>query len=222
MSKDIVQVEYDQSLMSFNENGWFNATAAAEKFGKRPAEWLRLPDTEKYIDALCDISKVGKSHFVKTSRGGDPSKSKRGTWLHPKLAVLFARWLDVRFAVWCDDQIDRLVRGEHEHFDWKKLRAEATSSYKVMNAVMQVQRQVLGKATAPHHYSNEARLINWALSGEFKSVDRDSLTAEELELMAKLEVTNTVMLSSGLPYALRKEALEITALQFRVKLLSTS
>lgn len=25
-----------------------------------------------------------------------------GTLLHPKLAVFFARWLDVRFAVWCD------------------------------------------------------------------------------------------------------------------------
>lgn len=24
-----------------------------------------------------------------------------GTWAHPKLAVFFARWLDVKFAVWC-------------------------------------------------------------------------------------------------------------------------
>ena len=34
-----------------------------------------------------------------------------GTWAHPKLAVFFARWLDVRFAVWCDSVIDELIRG---------------------------------------------------------------------------------------------------------------
>lgn len=30
--------------------------------------------------------------------------------MHPKLAVHFARWLDVRFAVWCDMQIDKLLK----------------------------------------------------------------------------------------------------------------
>lgn len=42
---------------------------------------------------------------TKAGRGG-------GTWVHPKLAVAFARWLDVRFAVWCDLHIDALLRGE--------------------------------------------------------------------------------------------------------------
>ncbi len=26
-----------------------------------------------------------------------------GTWLHPKLGVIFARWLTPHFAVWCDE-----------------------------------------------------------------------------------------------------------------------
>ncbi|SDG85201.1 KilA-N domain-containing protein [Pseudomonas flavescens] len=43
--------------------------------------------------------------ITKSGRGG-------GTWLHPKLAVAFARWLDVRFAVWSDLHIDALLRGE--------------------------------------------------------------------------------------------------------------
>ena len=37
-----------------------------------------------------------------------------GTWGHPKLAVFFARWLDVKFAVWCDMIIDDLLRGKAE------------------------------------------------------------------------------------------------------------
>jgi hypothetical protein len=37
-----------------------------------------------------------------------------GTWAHPKLAVFFARWLDVRFAVWCDLMVDEILRGRLE------------------------------------------------------------------------------------------------------------
>lgn len=34
-----------------------------------------------------------------------------GTWLHPKLAIRFAQWLDADFAVWCDEQIEHLLHG---------------------------------------------------------------------------------------------------------------
>jgi hypothetical protein len=30
--------------------------------------------------------------------------------MHPKLAVRFAQWLNVDFAVWCDEQIDAIIR----------------------------------------------------------------------------------------------------------------
>lgn len=33
-----------------------------------------------------------------------------GTWLHPKLAVAFARWLSDEFAVWCDLTLDNHIR----------------------------------------------------------------------------------------------------------------
>ncbi|MEY4768064.1 MAG: hypothetical protein RL637_703 [Pseudomonadota bacterium] len=29
-----------------------------------------------------------------------------GTWFHPKLAIPFARWLEARFAIWCNFQIE--------------------------------------------------------------------------------------------------------------------
>ncbi|EQB0358694.1 KilA-N domain-containing protein, partial [Yersinia enterocolitica] len=38
--------------MRFSEDGWIDATTAAEKFGKLPNEFLRLPETEAYIQAL--------------------------------------------------------------------------------------------------------------------------------------------------------------------------
>lgn len=35
-----------------------------------------------------------------------------GTWLHPKLGIAFARWLDPFFALWCDEQIESILRRE--------------------------------------------------------------------------------------------------------------
>jgi hypothetical protein len=100
-----IRAEYDGVALSFQDDGWFNAKDAAAKFGKRPNDWLALDETREYIAALNAISN--------TSQNGIWHKAKRGnnggTWLHPKLAVHFARWLDAKFAVWCDMQIDMIL-----------------------------------------------------------------------------------------------------------------
>lgn len=58
------------------------------------------------IDASTLNSRDEPIKLTQSQRG-----SHAGTWAHPKLAVYFARWLDVKFSVWCDMQIDELIRG---------------------------------------------------------------------------------------------------------------
>lgn len=105
---NIIKFDFQGSLYSFNADGWFNATEAAARFGKKPNDWLRLPDTQKYIAVLSEMTKAGKSRFAIAKKGGRAGEA--GTWLHPKLAVRFAQWLDMRFAIWCDEQIDAIIR----------------------------------------------------------------------------------------------------------------
>jgi len=103
---NIIPFPYQGQAVRFSADGWINATDIAKRFGKRPAEWLRLPETERYLAALARHLNVGFSHnLIRAQRGRNG-----GTWLHPKLAVHFARWLDDDFAVWCDMQIDALLR----------------------------------------------------------------------------------------------------------------
>lgn len=212
-ARDIIRVEYQGIEISFSEKGWFDATAAAARYGKRPGDWLRLPDTEKYLDALCRRFEVRKSHFVKTRKGGNTSE--QGTWFHPKLAVPLARWLDVDFSVWCDELIYSILHGDHPHFDWKRIRHEASSSFKVMNEALRIIREEQGKTSKSHHYSNEARLVNWALSGKFSKLDRDYLTEPQLSILAKLEVKNSVLISRNVSYQDRKILLEQYAIDLR-------
>lgn len=199
MASAIITRTYQDHAISYDASGWFNATQAAAKFGRRIDHWLDNKETKDYIAALCDSSNTRKEGYLKTKRGANG-----GTWLHPKLAILFARWLDVRFAIWCDEQIDGIVRGKD---DWRKLRHAAASSNIVLNGIIQGARAEAGKETGAVHYMSEAKLVNWAAFGEFAGVERDGLSREQLDLLAHLETRNGIMIGRGLSYDERKARL---------------
>lgn len=219
MTTQLVVTKYEDPArgvcidVNFTEDGWFNATEIAAQYDKRPTDWLKLDSTKNYLPVLAGFLKCEESSLLKSKRG----RYSDGTWLHPKLAVAFARWLDTRFAVWCDLQIDMILRGTHPHNDWRRLRHEAASSYKVMSAILQTSRLSAGKTTAPHHFANEAKLVNWALTGEFKPLDRDGLTLDELNILAALEEHNAVFLGIGMNRDTRKLALEGLVADWRSK-----
>lgn len=207
VKQQLIETEYNGIHCHFTEDAWFNATEAASHFGKRPVDWIKNDDTQEYLSILCENHKVSQNHFIKTKKG----KGVGGTWIHPKLAVPFSRWLDMRFSIWCDEQIDNLIRGTHAHHDISKLRHEAAASFKLMNAVLNEVRTDEGKKTAAYHYMNEARLVNWSMTGEFKGIDRNSLSIKELEILAKLEIKNAMFISQGVIYKQRKECLCVYA-----------
>jgi len=209
---NLVKADYHDIAVTFTEDAWLNATEVADKHKRRVIDWLKNSETQNYLAALTEILKVPKEQLLKTRRG-----RYGGTWMHPRLAVAFARWLDVRFGVWCDDQIFQILSGLHVHYDWKKVRHEATASNKVMGQILKLTRQRLGKTSAPHHYSNEALLINWALNGQFEKIDRDELSSGDLDLLAKLETFDAVLIGGGTCYEDRKKELAQFASEQRSK-----
>ncbi len=195
----LVILKYEGHPITYQQDGWFNATEAAAPFGKRPGDWQKLPSTDNYIGALCRQLRREKISLLKVIRGG--RNCPDGTWFHPKLAVAFARWLDDDFAVWCDLQIDALIRGNQ---DWTLQRHAAAASYKVMTMALKETRADAGKSCAAYHYTNEARLVNFALAGKFAGMDRDAMPVDQLDLLAQLEVRNTLLIAKGIEYEKRK------------------
>lgn len=108
-------VNFDGLPVTFTENGYLNATMIAKHYGKRVQHQLSNERTKDYIRALNEyLSEAVKTaseqnQLVMLVKGGNPTE--QGTWLHPKLAIDFARWLNPRFAVWCDMQIEQMVTG---------------------------------------------------------------------------------------------------------------
>ncbi len=58
-----LSLTFNNTPIHITRDAWFNATDMAKAFNKKPAEWLRLPETQEYIALLCEIEKVGLSHF---------------------------------------------------------------------------------------------------------------------------------------------------------------
>ena len=96
--------------VSFNQSAFLNATEIAKHFGKRVQHYLDSERTQEYILALSEAVKTASQNLV-IVRKGNSKQFTQGTWLHPKLAVDFARWLDPKFAVWCDEQIEYIISG---------------------------------------------------------------------------------------------------------------
>jgi hypothetical protein len=198
MSARIIPFAYDGQAVRFNADGWINATEAAARFARLPHEWLRLPETTAYLEALAKCGKIPQ--LVRTQRGRNG-----GTWLHPKLAVAFARWLSVDFAVWCDEQIDALLRGESK--PWASSRREAAIGYRAVCDALALTCEARGKTPQRHHFINEARLINEVITGTFTGRNRDQLNAGELELVTLAELRDTALIGAGMAYAERKSSL---------------
>lgn len=208
----LIPLAYEGHPITIRDDGWFNATEAAAKFDKKPAKWLELPSTKGYMAALAkalgfDIRK-SDIKLVRTSK----VRGQAGTWLHPKLAVAFARWLDDDFAVWCDCQIDDIIRGKQ---DWSRLRHISTASAKMLHEVIKDSKESHGKIPKPHHFSNEHCLVNSLLTGQFKGLNRDALAGWQLDFVGHFDLRDGILIAKGIDYEERKKMLSAEAIAWR-------
>ncbi len=98
-------------------------------------------------------------------------------------------------------------------------RNSARLEYKPMTDAIKHEREAQGKHIAPHHFSNEADLINrlalGMTSAKFrvhheigkKEPIRDYLTPEQIHCITELQRANTVFISMGWDFEQRKEVL---------------
>ncbi len=87
---------------------YLNATKTAKEFNKRLDNWKSSKETIRYIDALSRSLKISERDLIVVRQGGTPEE--QGTWIHKSLIILFARWLSPEFAVWCDLQIEDILK----------------------------------------------------------------------------------------------------------------
>ena len=80
---------------------------------------------------------------------------------------------------------------------------------RLMTDVTKETLMLAGKEPKPHHFSNEHRLINWVLTGNFSGIEESALSGPQADLMAALRRRNSVLIGMGLAYNLRKNDLVV-------------
>lgn len=84
------------------EDVMVNATQMAKSFGKSPTHFLRNEQTASFISALRNRIPFDPVQVINGDKGG--------TWIHQKLALKFAAWLNPEFEIWIYDRIEELLK----------------------------------------------------------------------------------------------------------------
>lgn len=93
-----------------NGNLSFNLTQMAKPFGssKKPSNWVRSEESKRYLEALAVSQKCATAELVEVRQGGTPER--QGTWANDyRVAVRFAQWLDMDFAIAVDELIYKVL-----------------------------------------------------------------------------------------------------------------
>lgn len=97
--------------------------------------------------------------------------------------------------------------------EWQAARAAVARQHSSVNAVLFEVRKAAGKDTHAHHLANEARLIGHALTGVHAGIDRDTLDADQLRLLHKVEARAVILIARGADYETRKAELRALVLK---------
>jgi|GEM_PF-2696613 len=183
---------------------WFVAADVAAVLGYRNAP-----------DAVRMLPKEQKGTHILRTLGG-PQRQAIITEAGLYRLILRSRRTEAeRFTDWVTGEVLPQIRKTGEfRAAWSKTRFQAAASYRVMAEVLRMTRLDTGKSTATQQYSNEARLINYVLNGQFAALQRDGLSEDDLALLVHLEERNAVLIVRGVDYVQRKPMLKQYAIDW--------
>ena len=99
------------------------------------------------------------------------------------------------------------------------LAAKRAAHHPMMDALVEC-REEQGKLTATHHFTNENRLCNGVVTGNFRALDEQALDNEQLNLLTQVRERNAALLVAGLDYDTRKARLVAFATRLRTRQIS--
>jgi hypothetical protein len=106
MKTAIKTLDFNGTGIQFSSDGWLNATATVQALSKPGLEnFLRSSAYTEYAEIVAGANSVNSTELKRTKEG-----QKGGTFLHPEMAVVFARWISPAFAYWCDKQVALLIQ----------------------------------------------------------------------------------------------------------------
>ena len=179
--------------------------AAGGKNKHKPSYWLSNQQTKELIDEIMSDGGIPLSVI----KGG----VNQGTYVCKELVYAYAMWINAKFHLHVIKTFDKVIQEEYQR---KNLRELARLEYRPMTDAIKIEREHQGKDIKPHHFSNEADLINrialGMTSAKFKvhhdinknESIRDYLTPCQIKCITDLQRANTTFIQLGMEFEERK------------------
>lgn len=182
----LLTFDFDGQQIEFDLSGaevMINATEMGRIFGKRPVDFLRLEQTERFIAASKSVFPAFESEAGSLSNAGNavstPEKEGRSeaatlsnlyiesemvrtqrgyddqgaTWMHRLLALKFAAWLDARFEVWVYRTIEQVLFTHGQ-----RMGEEVREKARLLDRRDEIRQELLGNALFQEHQAIECKL----------------------------------------------------------------
>lgn len=94
------------NVEKINEELFFDISGIAKRYKKQFSHWENLESTKEYLRLLKDTYELQLSKTI-LKIGNDVK-------IHRRLLVKFARWINPKFELWCDEIIYSIAIGEKE------------------------------------------------------------------------------------------------------------
>lgn len=182
--------------------------------GKPMVSSLMIADIfqRRHDNVLKHIRRLGLLH-LEESYLNKQGKEQPVYWLHERESLILMPFLGGRKSLEGQTKLVDAYLAHHRAAEkrtgpeWKAIRDKTKVGFKWMTETLREVREAQGKTTSEYHYSNEARLISMVLSGAGSKLDRDSLSASDLDAVADLQRVNAILIAQNVPYQERKAAL---------------
>lgn len=169
----MIEQEYKGVKVHFSpskNNVMVNATEMAEIYDKRVQNFIRLESTEKFISALINAE---NSSFDSSDMSEQKARkdviygTNKATFMHRKLALKFAAWLDVEFELWVFSVIDSILYGNYNKH-WEAHAIQEENRLKMEN----LKQEMLSNPTKENvfEYFNAEREVKAAKSEKTKAI----------------------------------------------------
>ncbi|ELY2905166.1 KilA-N domain-containing protein [Cronobacter sakazakii] len=180
--------------------------------GESKHEPNRFSRLSSFDDLVKELTPDMAVEPVNVQKGG----KNPGVFVCKELVYAYAMWISAKFHLHVIRTFDAIAAKEQIRVAY---RDTARLEYKPMTDAIKHERESQGKQIAPHHFSNEADLINrialGMTSAKFrvhheigkKEPIRDYLTPEQIHCITELQRANTVFITMGWDFEQRKSSL---------------
>ena len=93
-----------------SSDGYVNATDMCKAYDRKFNNYRENKSTTAYIEAVVTVAGIPATVLIETKQGG--LAPEQGTWVHPRVAIHLAQWLDPVFSIAVTDWVLRFIAGD--------------------------------------------------------------------------------------------------------------